>query len=398
MKKIWLIFANEYTFHVLRKRFLLAVLSVPLVGLLAIGAMLISVWIQYDPTPIAYIDRSGWLVNPAPPSYEYELFPPVEILRYEDEDAARQALQNGQIQACYILAADYPQTGQVRLLAMQPPANNAELTFRQFIQTNLLIGQPEAVTRRLLTGNNMIVRSLDKTRQFSLDNWLNLMLPIVSGILFILAINTSGSYLLQAVVEEKENRTMEILVTSVSPGQLMTGKITGNLSVGLTQLLVWGLMAGIPLLLVGSLLPDQMLHVEAQYLALMMLTLIPSFIMVAALMAAIGATAAESREAQQIAAIFTLPISAPFWVVTAIITNPTGTLATILSFFPLTAPVTLPLRAGFATLPAWEVTLNLGLLFLCAAGSLWLAARAFRRGMLRYGKSLSWRELFRHSS
>ena len=70
-------------------------------------------------------------------------------------------------------------------------------------------------------------------------------MPILAGILFVIVINISGGYLLQAVVEEKENRTMEIILTSVSSDQLMAGKIMGNLSVGLTQLLIWLAAAGI---------------------------------------------------------------------------------------------------------------------------------------------------------
>jgi ABC-2 type transport system permease protein len=74
--------------------------------------------------------------------------------------------------------------------------------------------------------------------------------------------------------------------------------------------------------------------------------------------------------------------------------NPNSPLSVGLSLFPLTAPVSLPLRAAFTTLPAWQIAVSLGLLCILAAVSIWFAGRAFRLGMLRYGKRLSWKELF----
>jgi ABC-2 type transport system permease protein len=227
------------------------------------------------------------------------------------------------------------------------------------------------------------------------DQWLDIAIPIVAGLLFVVAINTSGGYLLQAVVEEKENRTMEILVTSVSPEQLMAGKIAGNLSVGLTQLLAWILMAFLAFMLVASFIPSiQNPQINRQFFWLVPLTLIPAFILVAAFMAALGATVTEAREAQPIVGLFTLPIVVPYWFITQIMMNPNGPLATGLSIFPLTAPVSLPLRSVFTVVPVWQIALSLLLLISCAAGAIWLAGRAFRLGMLRYGVRLSWKELF----
>jgi ABC-2 type transport system permease protein len=166
-----------------------------------------------------------------------------------------------------------------------------------------------------------------------------------------MVINTSGGYLLQAVVEEKENRTIEIVITSVSPGQLMAGKIMGNLSVGITQLLIWLLFPVLAFLVARRVVPMQDLYLDPEFVWLMLLTLVPAFILIAALMAIIGATATEAREAQQIAGLFTLPVVAPYWFFVPLMTNPHGTLALALSLFPLTAPVSLPLRAAFTEVP-----------------------------------------------
>jgi ABC-2 type transport system permease protein len=121
---------------------------------------------------------------------------------------------------------------------------------------------------------------------------------------------------------------------------------------------------------------------------------IPSFVMIAGLMVAIGATVTEAQEGQQIASVFTLLVVIPYWFTFQILFNPNGPLAIALSFFPFTAPVTLPMRAGMTVIPPWQLALNLAFLVLCALGALWIAGRAFRLGMLRYGQRLSWREIF----
>jgi ABC-2 type transport system permease protein len=210
-----------------------------------------------------------------------------------------------------------------------------------------------------------------------------------------LVINTSGSYLVGALVEEKENRMMEIVVTSVSTDQLMAGKVVGNLAVGLTELVIWVIFGVVALALLNSnLLFGSTLNLDTGYLLLSFLTLLPAFIMVAGLMATAGVTASDTREAQQIAGMFTLPVVIPFWLIMPLIESPNSPLAVGLSLFPLTAPISLPMRAAFTNVPFWQTATSLGLLTVGAVVAIWLAARTFRMGMLRYGKRLSLREVF----
>ena len=175
----------------------------------------------------------------------------------------------------------------------------------------------------------------------------------------------------------------------------MAGKIAGNLSVGLTQLLVWVLFIAAGVFISQNSfgwLPN--LHLSPYFVALTIAILLPSFVLIAALMAAIGATVTESREAQQISGLFTLPVFVPLWLIYPMMINPNGPLAVGLSFFPLTAPVALTLRAAFTQIPTLQLAANLILLLLCAGGAVALSARVFRLGMLRYGKRLSLREIF----
>ena len=128
------------------------------------------------------------------------------------------------------------------------------------------------------------------------------------------------------------------------------------------------------------------------YIVLAVGIFVPAFVMLSALMVAVGATLTDAQEAQQVTSLFTLPLFIPFWFVFQLIGHPNGPVAVGLSLFPLTAPITLAIRAGFTTIPPWQIGLSLGFLIIGAGLAVWLAGRAFRLGMLRYGQRVPWRE------
>jgi ABC-2 type transport system permease protein len=397
MKKFWLVFLQEYKRHVLRKRFIFAVLSMPLfIGVIALIGFL-SVRMQYNGDPIGYIDSYGVLTNPQPvPINKTSVLPSAQLVSYKDEASARADLNANKIQAFFVISKDYLSTGEVSLVKGKTSGSNLQDDFGNFLSYNLLAGKPQQMVTRLTEGNTLIVRSADGSREYSPDNWIVIAMPFIAGILFIIAVNISGGYLLQAVSEEKENRTMEIIITSVSPSQLMAGKVIADLLVGLTELTIWITFGLIGLRFIPQWISaGQSLHLDAGSVLLMAGTFLPAFVMVAALMGAIGSIATGTREAQQIAGLFTLPIVIPFWFVSAIMFNPNGAISVGMSMFPLTAPIALPLRAVFTTVPAWQIAVTISLLLILAAGSVWLAGRAFRIGMLSYGKKVTFRELFR---
>jgi len=396
MKKIWLILKHEYLRHVLRKRFLFGLLSFPLIGILVIGVIALEIAVQMDNTPIGYVNNPAIFTELHPlPDDGDSIFSSAPVITFDTEEEAHSALDSGEIQAYFVLDPDYLNNGQARMVAQESVAGNVESDFGDVLRYNLLLNQPPEIVNRLTEGDTVISRSVDGSREADTNNFLILIVPLLVGLLFIVAINTSGSYLLQAVVEEKENRTMEIIVTSVSPGQLMAAKTIGNLSVGLTQLVVWVLFALLAVFFSRNLLPVGLsFDMDPAFIILLVITLLPAFVMIGGLMAAIGAMASESREAQQIAGLFTLPIVIPYWFISPIMFNPNGGLSVALSMIPFTAPVALPLRAAFTTIPIWQLVLAIGLLVLCALGSLWLAGRLFRLGMLRYGKRLRLNEIF----
>jgi ABC-2 type transport system permease protein len=218
---------------------------------------------------------------------------------------------------------------------------------------------------------------------------------MVAGIAFIIAMFSTGGYLMQAVVEEKENRTMEVIITSVSPNQFMAGKIIGDTAIGLSQIFLWMVFIVVPVLVLRDKVTFlQGIQIAPQTMLLSAFVMLPAFILVSALMAAIGATVSEAREGQQMVGMISLPIWIPYMLTGALMSSPNSPLAVGLSLFPLTAPLTMLMRDGLTILPTWQVALSGGIQVVCAVAAIWLAGRAFRMGMLRYGKRLKWREVF----
>jgi len=396
MNKIWLVTKYEYLKHVKKKRFILAILSLPFFILLMVGVGFLSVVIQFDNTPIGYVDNTGILDNPI--DYEFEsplgFMKPMELYSFNNLETATKELEKGTIQAVYLLEDDFIESNTISVYANEIPDSSVNNDFFDFLRANLLKNTDASIVNRITEGAKIEVRSTDDDRNTGDENILGIVLPFLSGFLFIMAINTSGGYLLQAVVEEKENRTMEILVTPISPNQLMTAKVIGNLSVGLTQLVVWVIFGLLGFMAILRIFPDLKTgQIDLSFLLITIAVFIPAFVMIAAMMAALGATTTESREAQQIAGLFTLPMVIPFWFLQILMEKPNSLISIILSIFPFTAPVSLPIRAAFSNIPLWQTLLTISLLVLFAIAALWLAGRSFRLGMLRYGKKLSLKEI-----
>jgi ABC-2 type transport system permease protein len=401
MTKFWRVAWHEYRHHVLNKRFLIAILSVPLVVALMVGIIFLMIKMETDYRPVGYVDFAGLLTDPLPAPIEDELEKRLEMRSYASEEAAQADLESGVIQAFYLIPADYHQTNQMTLVMRGKMGNNASQQFFNFVQVNLLANLPSEVATRVVENPEIVYRSLDGNREYTSYSWINMLLGIVIAVVFMLITFTTSGYLLNAIVEEKENRTIEVLVTSISPTQLMGGKVTGIIGVGSTQFLAW-----LAFIVVGTwVLRDQLSFLnEVTKIDLRLSTwlelaiiLLPAYVMVCALLATIGATVAEASEGQQVSALVSLPMMVPVWFLFLLINNPNSPLALALTFFPLTAPMTLSFRLLLTDVPGWQLGLAIGVLVLSATGALWIAGRAFRIGMLRYGQRVRLAEILARS-
>lgn len=396
MNKVWIVFKHEYTRHVLRKRFIFAILSIPLAILIMVAVALLSVLLQINTAPVGYIDRSGLLtgINP-PPDAELPVGT-VDLVPYTDEVEARAALEGKKIQAYFVVPEGYPKQPQVRLVYYEQPSDAVTGQFSSFLKAGLLRRMDPRTARRLQEGPQLSIEDIQEDSPGDAEriDWFKIAAPFAASFFLIMSVFTSGGYLMQAVVEEKENRTMEILATSLSPGQIMSGKILALMSAGLTQVAVWSAFPLLALALAGPVLPSLAgVSVDWKLIGLIALTTLPTFVLISALMAAIGASVANVREGQSFASLFSLVVVIPYMLLSVIMVNPGGAVSVALSLFPLTAALTLLLRMAFASVPGWQIALSTGLLVLSSAGSLWLAGRVFRLGLLRYGKRLGWRDL-----
>lgn len=398
MTKIWQIIKHEYIRHVRENKFLISLLSLPIMVVVIFAVAIIVILFSIDDTPVGYIDHPGILTQAYQREQDSFSNPKIDFLSFEDKAQAQSALESKEIQAYYIIPEDYSSTLQVELYYLDEPASDVQSQFDQFMRQNIdtLQGLDPQVVNRLENGSQITISDLDGEREMGEDQWYLIFTPFVLGLMFFFVVMTSGGYLSEAVVEEKENRTMEIVITSVSPTQLMTGKIIGNIALGLTQLLAWLLFGWIGIKVAGRVWPVvQEFTLSTDYILVALVTMVPAFLMIAALMAAIGATMAESSESQQVSGLFSITMMIPYFLASPIMMNPGGAIATALTFFPFTAPITIMLRMALTVVPQWQLILATGILWLFALLAIWFAGKAFRMGMLRYGKKLSLKEIFR---
>jgi ABC-2 type transport system permease protein len=406
MPKLWRVALYEYQRRVFRRSFLLILLSLPaLIALMVIVGVLAGATTT-DTEAVGYVDHAGFLVDPMlPPQREGSPDDPavgklVPLLPFPTESEAEHALQNGAIQAYYVIATDYAATARVDLVYIDYPGWNVTQQFWDFMQINQLRDLAPETARRAVAGTDLIIRwpedSPGGAREFSQATFFSNLLPLVVPVLFVFLLFSSSGYLMNAVVEEKENQTMEVLMTSLSANQLMIGKVVGIVAITLTQAVGWALFAVLGVLIGGRFLGISALENVTIDPGLVMTTAAisaPVFVMLAALMTAVGATMARAEEAQQVTGIFMLPFMVPLWLLQPILEDSNASLAVILSLFPPTSVTTLSVRTAFGQVPQWQTIASFGLSTACAAGAMWIAGRAFRLGMLRYGKPLSLREL-----
>lgn len=183
---------------------------------------------------------------------------------------------------------------------------------------------------------------------------------------------------------------MEVMITSITPGQLIGGKTVGLLAASLTQLALYGIAAVVGLSVAAPYVPDlQQATVPWTYLGVMALFFFPAFGLIAAILIAIGSAVTELQQGQQVAGILNLFFMVPIFLLPLILANPNHPTVVFFSLFPTTSFLTISLRWGLGTVPIWQLAVSWVLLVGTSLFTVWLAARVFRMGMLRYGQPLS---------
>lgn len=392
MFKAWLVAKHEYLTNIKRKGFLFGAFGVPLI-VVAIMVIVAAIAVDAETNTervgaVGYVDQSGVLENPVDQPDTYRL--------YADADAARAALDAGEIGAYFVVLPDYMNTGAVQLISRTGTPEALLDEFDDFLVANVGRSISPELLERLKAPVQMSVLALDSGRVIEESAVFALVFaPIIFVFVFIMASQTTSGYLMSGVVEEKSNRIMEILITSITPFQLLFGKIVGLGALGLTQLVIWIAGAYLALtlgqnleFLAGVTIPLDLLVIGVTYFLL-------GYFFLASLMAGIGAVVGSEQESRQFASIFSLVLVIPFFAITTFITDPNGIVPIILTLFPLTSPVAVMLRMGFASVPAWQLLLSIALLLLTTIFTIWASAKIFRWALLMYGKRPGVREILR---
>jgi len=258
----------------------------------------------------------------------------------------------------------------------------------------------EVATSVLSRSVNVTTERLTKTGRGG-SGQINFIFGIAVAFVLYLTIFIYGLNVLRGVLEEKQSRVAEVVIASISSSRLLAGKVIGVGGVGLTQLVLWLTMSVVmykvrqPILAkfgadtMAFSMPDISLGVGLVVLAFFVL----GFMFYAGLFAAAGATVNSEQEAQQAQMPVVLLLVTSITFLQNILTQPESTLSRVLSLLPFSAPIVMPLRMTVAPVPALEVALALLSVSLGAVGSVWLASRIYRVGLLMYGKRPSIREV-----
>lgn len=392
MRSFWLVAKHEYRRTVVRRGFLIMTAAIPL-GMAALIALVILVeGMGADNRPIGYVDYTGSL-DPGLHASLPGASDRIQVRSFPDEELARTALEGEEIQAFFVLPAEYPQTLHTELYYLEkPPGRDAWGDFDDFVRFNLLAAMPEEMQQLLFEGPDITVYDLASNREFSESSIVNVILPFVATFFFIFATMSAAGYMLGIVAGEKENRTLEVMVTSVTPGQLIGGKAAGLLAASLTQLAIYAVAAVIGLVIAAQYVPElQQLEVPWVYLGIMALFFLPTYALISAVMIAIGSAVTELQQGQQLAGLLNLVFMLPLFLLPLLFQNPGGPLMVFLTLFPTTSFLTISLRWGLGTVPLWQVGIAWVLLLATTIFVVWAAARVFRAGMLRYGQPLNFK-------
>jgi ABC-2 type transport system permease protein len=389
MHNFWLVARQEFRTTVLRRSFLLLTLAIPVGLAVLVGMGYLVATMGQSRLPIGYVDPASVLETRLDEAQSES--GRVVARGYPDEAAATAALERGDIQAFFVFPPDYPANLETDLYYLEkPPNNDAWRDFDDFVRASLVAGLPPGVQERVLDGPTITVTDTVSGRQFGEDSTSTIVAPFVLAFFFFFGTIAAAQYMLSVVANEKENRTLEIIVTSVTPFQLIGGKTVALLAATLLQLTVNVVTTVVLVGVAGRFIPQiPAIPVPWGYLGLMALYFLPAYALLGGIMIAIGSAVTGLEQGQQMAGLLNLLFGLPFYVMPVLFENPGHPLMVVLTLFPPTAFLSIALRWGLGTVPYWQLGLSWALLMGTAAAMIWVASRVFRASMLNYGQSLS---------
>lgn len=402
MKKTLTILKYEFRQTLKRKFYIIATMALPVLLMLGYGIYQgVQHWQQPsgpEKITIGYVDGTGQFD-------EYTSQGDITFILYSNEAEAKDDLiARDIIEEYFVIPDNYLEDGSIARYTVERELEVPEKTWRSiqdFLLSNLLDGKvsSEILERAKTPINNLTSLQFDESGEIApmQDQAAKYLLPVIFGMLFMLGILFTSGSLLQSVTEEKENRVIEVLLSSVSSSQLLIGKVFGLGAAGLLQIAIWLITIKVFVEIASVDIPFLSdLSIPTSLLVWSIVYFILGYLLFATIYAGVGSMGRTAQEGNSISGILVIPAGLPVWLNYFIIGNPEGTFARILTLFPLTAPVTAMMRLSTQALPAWELALSLVILVGSVVLSLWVAAKVFRTFLLMYGKKPALREIVRY--
>ncbi len=432
MNKIKIIIAREFNERVRKKSFIITTLLMPMLMLLLMAApTLVMLFATGEQKEILVIDESH-IIAPKLESNEELLLSPSELSLAEARD-------NHEVFGVLWIGEDIVDNPkQVQLYTN----SSSSMTLEEGIASQIEgVIENERLSRYEIENLEQILKDIevsvslttyrnDQTTdegaaEEATSSFIAYMLGLVLGMMLYMFLIIYGSMVMTSVIEEKGSRVLDVLVSSVSPFQLMMGKILGVASVAVTQVAIWGvLVCGLGAAVLPSLMPEdvmqtveavqagQMTTVEADIDADMLsalsfatntgrlvmmfvyllLFLVGGFLFYSAMFAAVGSAVDSIQDANQLQTPITVPIILALILAMSVFNDPNSPLAFWGSVIPFTSPVVMMARIPF-DIPEWQIWLSLALLFASVVVMAWVAGKVYRVGIFMHGKKPSFKEL-----
>ena len=424
MHKIWIILKSEFWRRVRSKAFLLATLLAP-VGILAIALLPAVIGYFASDTgerTVAVVDRTEQLqasLSNAVGGNTALTFVNVP------EDSLRQAVEDGTYDGYLMLPSGVMDASKE---ATYYSTDSGGLTFTNRLEDALedavrdtrLAAQDvsQDVMTILEADVDLTARKLTEEGSESDSSLLYTAIGYVLAFAIYFAVFIYGQFVMQGVIEEKSNRVVEVVVSSVKPFELLMGKVLGVGAMGATQMIIWASVASAGFAFAGPIIAFFTLSGDggaagemasagaAAEVAGLSLPSVPvslfvwfviffvgGFLLYASLFAAVGSAVEQQQDAQNLLYPIMLPLIVPLLLLAFIIEAPNSALSAGLSLFPFFTPILMPLRIAIADVPLWQSLASVVLLAGAFTGTIWIAARIYRVGIFMYGKRPSIKEI-----
>ena len=433
MSNISLIIQREFNERVRKKSFIITTILMPvLVIALMVAPALIMEYSGSETKRIAVIDRSG-LVAPRLESNTEVVFEPVDL----ELDSARRQLTD-RFGVLWIGADILENPSDVKLYANSSSSLSLESAItgqiEQILETEKLKAYEIDNLQQILDAVKTTVTLQTFRNDQSQEEESQAPSTVVAtatgyvlGFVLYMFLLIYGSMVMQSVIEEKNNRVLEVMVSSVRPFDLMMGKILGVAAVAVVQVVIWGvLIVGVGSFVLPQLMPaEAMAGVEAvrqgmpaaategmdpemlQALAAvtdlgyvvkifvcLLLFVFGGYLLYSAMFAAVGSAVDNVQDASQLQMPVTLPIILALLMMLAVIKDPNSSLAFWFSIIPFTSPVVMMARIPY-DIPLWEIVLSLVVLYASFVAMVWFAGKIYRVGIFMYGKKPTFKELLK---